>query len=112
MSIGIHHWHKRHLKKSVAHKKDLQSEWMKELLDKLVYLSSITAVAANVPQLYTIWFLHKTDGVSEISWITFFLSSLFWLFYGYVHKSKPIILLNTSLACVQLAIVVGILIKP
>ena len=85
---------------------------MQKLLDKCIYLASVTAVAANLPQLLEIWVNHNSSGVSFLSWATFFVSSLFWVFYGYVHKSLPIMILNCSVALVQLFIVIGIVIKP
>jgi len=111
MALGLHHWHKRQIKKS-ASKKGIQSKTMQGFLDKFIYFASITAVAANIPQLLQIWVNHNSSGVSFLSWATFFISSLFWVFYGYVHKSFPLIVLNASVAFVQLFIVVGILIKP
>jgi uncharacterized protein with PQ loop repeat len=85
---------------------------MQRFLDKFIYIASITAVAANLPQLLKIWVDHTSSGVSLLSWAVFFVSSLFWVFYGYVHKSLPLIVLNSSVALVQLFIVIGLLIKP
>jgi MtN3 and saliva related transmembrane protein len=111
MALGLHHWHKRQAKKT-APKKGIQSQSMQRFLDKFIYVGAITAVAANIPQLLQIWTNHNSSGVSFLSWATFFTSSLFWIFYGYVHKSLPLIVLNASVALVQLFIVIGILIKP
>jgi uncharacterized protein with PQ loop repeat len=111
MALGYHHWHKRHAKKP-ASPKGIHSQGVQHLLDKFIYFASITAVAANIPQLLEIWVKHNSSGVSFLSWAIFFVSSLFWIFYGYVHKSLPLIVLNSSVALVQLFIVVGILIKP
>lgn len=111
MTFGLHHWHKRHTKKSGT-RQGVRSESMQRLLDKFIYLASVTAVAANVPQLLKIWVDHNSGGVSVISWSAFFISSLFWMFYGYVHRSVPIIILNASVALVQLFVVIGIVIKP
>lgn len=85
---------------------------MQQFLDKLIYGASVITIAANLPQLLKIWADHTSAGVSLFSWATFFLSSLFWVFYGYVHKSTPLIILNSSVALVQLFIVIGIIIKP
>jgi uncharacterized protein with PQ loop repeat len=111
MTLGLHHWHKRSLKKPVS-LRGIQSKAMQQFLDKLIYIAAVTSIAANLPQLLKIWVDHASSGVSLISWATFFVSSLFWIFYGYVHKSVPLIILNASVALVQLFIVIGIIIKP
>jgi MtN3 and saliva related transmembrane protein len=111
MSIGLHHWHKRKAKKPVF-AKGMHSKGMQQLLDNLIYVASVTSIAANLPQLLKIWVDHTSAGVSLFSWATFLVSSLFWVFYGYVHKSIPLIILNASVALVQLFIVIGIIIKP
>ena len=112
MALGYHHhWHRKHTHKS-RNGRGLQSINVQKLLDKFIYLASVTAVLANLPQLLKIWVEHNSSGVSLTSWATFLVGSFFWIFYGYVHKSLSLIVLNCSLALVQFFIVLGILIQP
>ncbi len=69
----------------------------------------VVSVAANLPQLIAVWTRPNISGVSVISWIGFFLGSVFWLAYGLVHKAKPIIVMNGMLIVVQGLVVVGLL---
>ena len=82
---------------------------MKNLLNKFIYVFTIVGVMGNLPQLYKIWFERNTSGVSLLTWLGFFIGSLFWLFYGFVHKEKPIIYMNFLFATIQLFIVIGLL---
>lgn len=111
MAFGYHHWHKRQKKNKVV-KDGLHSDKTKRVLDTFIYVASFLSILANLPQLLEIWVNHHTVGVSLISWGAFFVSSIFWAFYGYVHKSTSIIILNCTLALMQLFIVIGILIRP
>jgi uncharacterized protein with PQ loop repeat len=108
MAIGYHHWTAR---KKSAKLSSLHSAKTKKILDGFIYAASFLSVGANLPQLLKIWTEHNATGVSLFSWIAFFLSSLFWMFYGFVYKKNSIILLNISLAVVQFLIVLGILVN-
>ena len=103
--FGHHHAYRRKLHK---HKK---SSGLVSLVDKSVYIFSLFAVAANVPQLLNIWVSKNTDGVSLISWTGFLIGSVFWLWYGALHKETPIIFINLLLILVQSGIVLGLLVN-
>ncbi len=81
---------------------------LKEILDSLVYISALFGAILNIPQLARIWIDREISGVSTVTWIGFLLGSSFWLFYGIVHREKPIILANAVYVCIQLMIVVGL----
>ena len=80
------------------------------LVDKLVYLSAILLPLINLPQLYTIWATKNVESVSIISWAGFSIFSMIWVFYGVMHKEKPIIFLNSGLFLTQILIVLSIII--
>jgi len=83
----------------------------KNLMDKLVYVSALFGVCANIPQLATIWIDKNVAGVSIVTWLGFLLGSSFWLCYGIVHKEKPIILTNGLYVAIQCFIVLGLFIQ-
>jgi len=105
ISFGQHHMSKN---KRHRHKK---SSNLISLVDKSIYVFALFAVAANVPQLLNIWVDKNTSGVSIVSWTGFLIASVFWLWYGLLHKEMPIIFINFLLILVQGAIVVGLLIN-
>ncbi|HEX8932190.1 MAG TPA: SemiSWEET family transporter [Patescibacteria group bacterium] len=106
MSSFGHHHASRKLHK---HKK-LNSLWL-TLVDKSIYIIAIVAVLANVPQLMNIWVGKNLAGVSLLSWVGFLIGSLFWLWYGVLHKERPIVITNFLLILVQSGIVLGLLFK-
>jgi len=108
MHIAYHHVMKRRrLKKQnpILRKFDLKS-----IMDKLVYISAIFGVFANIPQLTKIWIDKSFAGVSIVTWLGFLLGSSFWLFYGIVHKEKPIIITNGLYVVIQFFIVLGLVV--
>lgn len=107
-SFGHHHAYRRELHK---HKKKSSSHLI-TFIDKTVYIIGLLAVLANIPQLMSIWVTKNTDGVSLVSWIGFLLGSLFWFWYGLLHKEAPIVFMNGLLILVQGIIVLGLLVHP
>lgn len=98
--------HKKSLQKR-SQKKD-ESQGLKKIIDKLVYLSAFISVFANVPQLAKIWVDKNTAGVSMLTWLGFLAGSAFWLTYGIIHKEKPIIVANICFVIIQFFIVLGL----
>jgi len=105
MSFGHHHATKK------SHKHTRSQSPFLSLVDRSIYLVAILAVAANVPQLLNIWVTRNLNGVSLVSWVGFLIGSFFWLWYGVLHKERPIIFINSLLILVQGGIVLGLLVK-
>lgn len=106
--IGAHHAYRHDVH---THKKRLASSAAK-FIDKSIYVIGILSVAANLPQLWDVWVVKNTSGVSLISWTGFFLGSLFWFGYGWLHEEMPIMFVNGLLIFVQAGIVAGLILKP
>ncbi|MBI2551157.1 hypothetical protein HYV73_02310 [Candidatus Uhrbacteria bacterium] len=77
-------------------------------MDRLVYLAGFVLPLMTIPQLTTLYIHRDSTSLSAVTWVTYFLGSCFWFFYGIVHKERPIIFINMMLAIVQGLIVVGI----
>ena len=81
--LPLHHIRKRKKKeKATAH-----------YLDYIVYAASILGPLTALPQLRDLYVL-KTNGVSTLSYAGYTALSGLWLYYGTVHKDKPIIISN------------------
>ncbi len=103
---GLHHYSARkriHLK----HEAYPHPDPFKRLMDKLVYAASIFTPLMTLPQVYIIWVQKSAAGISVISWIGYFISALIWLIYGFIHREKPIILMNFSWVVLDLAVILG-----
>lgn len=106
MQTGFHHvLHGRRHKNTKSEK----AEALAKLFDRYAYVMGGMTVLANVPQLIHVWRESDVSGVSPISWIGFLLGSVFWLFYGHLHKAKALIMINGSLIIVQSLIVFRLL---
>ena len=60
-------------------------------LDKLVLGVAFIMPLTALPQLYTIWVKHSTQGVSVLTWLLLTILSIPMVIYGIVHKEKPIL---------------------
>ena len=78
------------------------------IVDQMAYFGFISPVMA-LPQAYIVW-QGKGNGVSLITWATFFLVSVMWLFYGIKHKLTPIIAIQILWILVNAAVVLGLLV--
>lgn len=76
--------------------------------DKFVVLASFVYPLSGVPQIIKVFEGH-TDGVSIISWMGFMLFALIFLFYGLVHKIKPMIITNGLWLIADGMVVAGVL---
>jgi len=106
---GMHHFHKRkriHLKKEEFPSKNKKVRF----LDGLIYVVSVIGPLMTLPQIFKIWVLKNAEGVSFISWGTYTISAGIWLWYGIVHKDKPIIIANILWIIIHLMVVIGILV--
>ena len=64
----------------------------------------------TIPQLIEIWLNKNASGVSVISWIAYLVGAMFWLFYGLVHREKPIIFTYGVWIVIDILIVIGTII--
>ncbi len=78
-------------------------------MDKLIYLMTPITIVIFVPQLAKIYTEQNAAGLSLVSWTGMLIGSVFWLLYGFVHKEKPMIVVNVAIGIIQFLIVVGIL---
>ncbi|MCL5436144.1 MAG: SemiSWEET family transporter [Patescibacteria group bacterium] len=106
--LGQHHYHKR-----MRAKNDAATETGPKLTryaDRLVYAAGILTPLMTLPQLYNVWITRDASGVSIHSWGFYFLGASAWTIYGIIHKEKPIIFANGSMAVLNFFIVIGVLI--
>jgi len=63
------------------------------LLDHIIYMIAFIGPFMTIPQIYDIWIIRKPS-VNLITWGSGLVFGSIWLFYGIVHKEKPIIFSN------------------
>ena len=99
---GQHHFHKRK-------KRELHPNKYKRFLDRIIYAVGIFGPIMTIPQLWKIWVYQNATGVSATSWIAYLICAIVWMFYGIVHKDKPIIFTYSIWIILEIFIVVGTL---
>ena len=109
MNFGLLHFHRR---KRIHQRYEPypHPNRLKNMMDRLIYFFGILGPVMAIPQLAEIWVVKNTQGVSEITWGAFLIIAFFWLFYGILHKEKPIIITYIGWIIADLLILAGILI--
>lgn len=103
--LGLRHVHRRKI-----HSKGLSRHKNYAFLDFLVYFSAIAGPVMTVPQIYLIWNTKNASGVSVTSWFAYSLLSFVWVYYGLVHKDKPILITNILWIIVNSLVTLGAII--
>jgi uncharacterized protein with PQ loop repeat len=103
--------HHQNIRKHVKLQKYPNPNKQINFVDRLIYLAAIIGPIMTLPQVYTIWVLKITAGVSALAWATYGLLSLIYVWYGIIHKEKPIIFGSLIWVILDILIVVGVLIS-
>jgi MtN3 and saliva related transmembrane protein len=106
MSLGVRHISRR--RKSRLSGLPTRGSILKNALDLLIYPVAIAAPLALLPQVIQIYQTRDTGSLALPTWFILGSLNLVWLVYGLVHRDKPIMLTNLMLACMNFAVVVGI----
>ncbi len=105
---GMHHLS---LRKRVHQKREKYPSEKKKIrvLDKLIYVVGILGPVMSIPQIIKIFYLKNADGVSLITYAILTIFSFVWLYYGIVHKEKPIIANSGLWVIAEVLILIGII---
>ncbi len=57
-------------------------------------IAATLTTSSFIPQVYKAWRHKSTRDVSLTMYLAFFIGTMLWLYYGYVHESLAIILAN------------------
>lgn len=107
INIGYHHFYKR------KHPGELGPEKFRTIVssnfDKFIYAGGFAGVIFSIPQVASVWIGKNVAGLSLITWLSFLIGTLCWLFYAIVHKEKPMMIINLAFSFLNLLIVIGII---
>ena len=70
---------------------------------------SVFTMAMTVPQVWTIWVDHRTDGVSPWSWGAYLVGALLWFWHGVRVGDKNIYLPCVGWVLLDAAVLAGVL---
>jgi uncharacterized protein with PQ loop repeat len=79
-------------------------------LRRLLGGMSIFTMLMTIPQVLTIWVGHQAGGVSLLTWGTYFVSAILWLWFGIRKHDKNIYLPCIGWILLDTAVIVGVVI--
>lgn len=79
-------------------------------LRRLLGGMSIFTMLMTIPQVMTIWVGHQAGGVSLITWSTYFVSAILWLWFGIRKHDKNIYLPCIGWILLDTAVIIGVLV--
>ena len=78
------------------------------IFDTLMYVLSLIAPLAILPQVFSLFTYHNAQGLSLITWLLLGTINFFWSFYGFIHKEGQILISNIFLGILSYLVVIGI----
>jgi uncharacterized protein with PQ loop repeat len=79
-------------------------------LRRLLGGMSIFTMLMTIPQVLTIWVGHQAGGVSLLTWGTYFVSAILWLWFGIRKHDKNIYLPCIGWILLDSAVILGVVI--
>lgn len=79
------------------------------LINSLIIPVAIIQPLMTVPQIVAVFTNKSARDVSIATWITFDVASIFWFYYGLVHRERAIIITQSLWLIVQTTLILGIL---
>ena len=115
MASIIHHIHKR-IRSQKGRNHSLFKPYPHpdkriKFLDNLCLFLAIVQPLAAAPQIYKIYVEKEVAGISILMWIIFTLVMVPFVIYGFVHKTKPMVVCNILWIAANISIIMGILIN-
>ena len=80
------------------------------MVDSAIYVVGIIGPVMTIPQIMKVWIDKNVGGISLVSWLAYTIMAMFWIFYGILHKEKPILISSGLLFITNLVVVIGTLI--
>lgn len=89
------------------HTKKSRHVYQGKFVDKAIYVAAFVEPATTVPQVMAIFRTKSAAGISMISWVSYLLFSILWLWYGIVHRQKALIIAYALFAITEVLVLIG-----
>lgn len=109
-----HNLHFKHIEEK--NKTKISSKNRKNIIKHNKFIDNLSMIAAilmpftTIPQIYKIWVLQSTAGVSMSTWILYTILCIPMVIYGIYYKMKPIIVLNILWMIMNITMIIGLII--
>ena len=107
MSLGQRHLHAR--RRVAKQLEPFPASGFRKYFDYFMYGVGIIMPIALIPQVSAIYIHHDVAGISLLTWLLLTFFNVLWSMYGLLHKDPPILIANTLLTILDIAIVAGVL---
>jgi uncharacterized protein with PQ loop repeat len=84
-----------------------QKKYKPKLVDRATYMAAIIEPVITIPQVMIIFRTQNASSISLMSWIGYEILTAIWVWYGFVHKDKLILLYQGLFLIVQGAVIIG-----
>ena len=81
---------------------------IKPHVNRAVLLLGLAYPLAMLPQMYNVWALHRTAGLSELTYAAGLAMAFTWTLYGLVHRDRTVFGLNVLWIGVHITMIVGL----
>lgn len=105
MSLGVRHASRR--QKARLRGFPTRDSMLKTALDIIILPIAFIAPLALLPQIFQLYLTHDVSSISVVSWLSMVAFDVVWLYYGIVHKDKPIIITNIMYGVFNLLVALG-----
>lgn len=95
----------------IAHQKHHSKHKNHFILNKLVLCMAVAEPLMTLPQVYNVWILKQTAGVSIATWSFFTIAAMIWFCYSLTIKNIPLIVSSTLWIVLQGTLVIGLLVN-
>ena len=109
MSLGVRHILRRRIKLKEGKEPFERISVLKTALDILMYPVAVVAPLALVPQVWQLYATHNASSISMPTWAILVFFNMLWIFYGWVHRDKPIIITNIMFGFFNFLVALGVI---
>ncbi len=85
------------------HKQALGSRF----INRSIYIVAAVEPLGVLPQLYTIFSHRDASNVAILTWLSFVVFDIAWLWYGWEAKQKPLMIFSALFTLLELLVVIG-----
>ncbi|GAB4281736.1 MAG: hypothetical protein Kow0067_01370 [Coriobacteriia bacterium] len=77
-------------------------------VDRAVMGLGVLYPLAALPQVYNVWFLHRTAGFNEFTYLVGVIVAILWVSYGFLHRQRAVWMVNSLWVALNGAMAVGL----
>ncbi|MEO8431198.1 MAG: hypothetical protein ABI592_06775 [Acidobacteriota bacterium] len=82
------------------------------LLEKTLSIVSVVTMLFTIPQVFKVWTGPGATGVSLVSWVSYLVAATLWFIHGLRKRDRSIYLACIGWIILDLAVVIGIVVRP